>query len=207
MTQHARDPARASVAVGRDQKKRGWMPWLLLLLLALLVVAAIVLATSGGDDESTSGAGATTPTAATPTSAGPAAASTPAEAQAAPAAAGEATLTAGDASIFGADAAAIEEHVSETATGSGLTVLSVGGSGFFVGTGAADQQFVEFGSEVGEGEAEPYAPKAGDVVSLTGPVRPAPKDPAATLRLTPEAAQAVTERGAYVNAETVTQAG
>ena len=44
----------------------------------------------------------------------------------------------------------------------------------------------------------------GDTVDLTGPVRPAPEDPAQTLKLSEADAKTVSERGSYVNADSVT---
>jgi hypothetical protein len=86
-------------------------------------------------------------------------------------------------------------------------VQSVSGqAGFFAGTSPQDRVYVEWSSAVGENEAS-FLPKVGDRVNLRGPVRPAPADPARTLKLSPEDAQLVSSQGAFVNAEEVTRAG
>jgi hypothetical protein len=118
-----------------------------------------------------------------------------------------ATLTAGGAALLDGDADAIADHVGEDADGSGLEVLSVAKSGFFVGSSEADRQYVEFGGDVGDDESDQVQPKVGDVVTLTGPVRPAPADPGETLDLEDADAMLVEDRGAYINASRVTPAG
>ncbi len=49
----------------------------------------------------------------------------------------------------------------------------------------------------------PPRPGRADVVDLTGPVRPAPQDPAQTLNLEAADAQVVEQQGGYVNADEV----
>ena len=61
-------------------------------------------------------------------------------------------------------------------------------------------------SAVGENEAS-FVPKVGDHVNLRGPVRPAPANPAQTLKLQPQDAQLVGSQGAFVNADEVGRAG
>ena len=80
--------------------------------------------------------------------------------------------------------------------------------GFFVGTSEEDRVYVEFGGDVGETEqnSNSYDAKVGDVVNLTGPVRPAPAEPEQTLNLDAEDARVVEEQGAFINAETVEKA-
>ncbi len=193
------DPKMSSVKVGGEKKKRGLLPLILGLLLLLILIALIVgLVSCGDDDDSDSASTPSTPTAtaSTPSASTP---STPAV----PAA--TATLTAGDDDVI-ADTAKITDHVGDPATGADLKVLSVVGSGFFVGTGEEDRQYVEYGGEVGEDEADVELPAVGDTVGLKGEVRPAPEDPAQTLKLEEADAQLVVDRGAYVNATSVTPA-
>jgi hypothetical protein len=202
-------PARTNGAtpIGGDRKKGGgWWKWLLALLLLALVVVAIVLLTGGGDDDepsSTSPAASTTTTSAStaaPATTGPdTSASAPAD--------GAGTLTAGGSSLLGG--AQVADALDETATGEGLEVLAKTDGGFFVGTSEDDRVFVEYAGDVGTDEpsAGTYVPEVGDVVDLEGPVAEAPKDPARTLKLDAADADLVERQGAYVNADTVTEAG
>ena len=57
--------------------------------------------------------------------------------------------------------------------------------------------------DVGTDEAT-YLPKVGEKVNLTGPVRPAPEDPAQTLNLKAADADLVRSQGGYINAADVT---
>ncbi|MCW3011915.1 MAG: hypothetical protein JWO90_2319 [Solirubrobacterales bacterium] len=118
-----------------------------------------------------------------------------------------ARLTAGGASLLDRGADAIAEHVGEDAAGEGLEVLSVARSGFFVGSSERDRQYVEFGGDVGGDETDRQMPKVGDRVSLSGPVRRAPEDAGETLDLADADAMLVEDRGAYLNADSVTPAG
>jgi hypothetical protein len=96
--------------------------------------------------------------------------------------------------------------VGRAAAGRGVRVQQVvPGEGFFVGTSERDRVYVEFGGDVGEDETSEL-PRRGDVVDLSGPVRPAPEDPARTLELDDEQAALVEELGFYVNADRVTPA-
>jgi len=173
--------ARGARALGDDRRKGGaWWKWLLGLLLLAAVVVALVLLLSGGKDDKKSAAA---PAAAPATGA----------------------LTAGGRSLLGSPAQA----VGTPAVGKAVKVLSVvEGEGFFVGTSAADRVYVEYGGAVGADEpAHDYRAVVGDAVDLTGPVRPAPQDPARTLKLGAQDARLVASEGAYVNATTVTKAG
>jgi hypothetical protein len=78
--------------------------------------------------------------------------------------------------------------------------------GFWVGSSAQDRVYVEWGGDVGADEAT-YRPKVGEKVNLTGPVRPAPEDPAQTLNLKAADADLVRSQGGYINADDVTPAG
>ena len=193
------DQRRTSVAAD-GSRKRGGIPWLLVALAVIAAIILVVLLLSCGSDDDKKSAGSTTTTATSTSGSGqtpPAAGTT----------AGAGTLTAGGASLLAATAPDIKSHIGENAVGEGVKVLSTDGSGFFVGTDESDRQFVEFGGRVGGTEANSEKPAVGDTVRLSGPVRPAPEDPAKTLKLSADAAQAVTERGAYINANTVTPTG
>lgn len=188
-------------------KKRGKGLWLLLALIALLILIVVLVASCGGDDGEPDSAAAPTTTASQSTEA-PSTQPAPTETTA-PGAAG--ILAADGQSLLGADASKIKDAVGTDAAGSGLKVLAVKDSGFFVGTDESDQQFVEFGTTVGASEDDATdqdspdeLPKVDDIVDLKGPVRPAPEDPEKTLKLSSADAQAVTDRGAYINADTVT---
>ncbi len=194
------DPRRSSVAVGDDdggKKSGGFLP-LVLGLLALLAIAIIIgfVSCSGDDDKKKT---ATTPAA---TSTTPSTPPTSTPTTATPTDAG--TLTAASQSLLGSDATPIKDQVGEDATGSGLKVLSLSKNGFFVGKDESDRQYVEFGGKVGVDEPNSNRPQVGDTVDLNGPVRPAPEDPEATLKLSSADAAFVKEQGAYVNADTVT---
>lgn len=207
MADKSYDPRQSSVAVGGDDggKKRKLIPLLLALAALLLLALVIGLVSCGGDDEKETAAAPSTSTATTQST--PSTPKTP-DVQATPATGtGGATLTANSASLLDQDAGTIGDNVGEDATGSGLKVLSVTEAGFFVGKSDTDRQFVEFGGEVGGDEVDEELPAVGDVVSIEGPVKEAPADPAKTLKLDEADAQLVTERGAYVNADSVTPAG
>jgi hypothetical protein len=197
------DPRRSSVAVGDDdggKKKGGGFLPLVLGLLALLAIAIVIgfvsCSSGGGDDKKKT---ATTPAT---TSTTPSTPSTSTPTTATPADAG--TLTAASQSLLGSDATPIKDQVGEDATGSRLKVLSLSKNGFFVGKDESDRQYVEFGGKVGVDEPNSDRPQVGDTVDLNGPVRPAPDDPEATLKLSSADAAFVKEQGAYVNADTVT---
>jgi hypothetical protein len=190
-----RRTTRGAHALGDDRKKAGgWWKWLLAAL--LLVAAAILLVSllSGGDDDKKADATPSTTASATGGAAG---------------AASPGTLTGDGKSMLGSGNASLAGYVGTAAEGKAIKVLSVvDGEGFFVGTSAADSVYVEYGGAVGANEAaRDYEAVVGDAVDLTGPVRPAPQDPAKTLKLGPEDAQLVSTEGAYVNATTVTKAG
>lgn len=199
MSEPRYNPKKSSVAVG-EEKKRGLLPLILGLLLLLILAAVIIGLVSCGDDEDKSASTTPAPsaTASTPAASTPSTASVPAA---------TAALTAGDDDVVGGDPAKIADHVGDPATGAELKVLSVVKSGFFVGTGDTDRQYVEYGGEVGQDETSVELPAVGDTVGLKGEIRPAPEDPAQTLKLEDADAQLVTERGAYVNATSVSPAG
>jgi hypothetical protein len=78
--------------------------------------------------------------------------------------------------------------------------------GFWVGSSQKDRVYVEWGGDVGTDESD-FRPKVGEHVRLTGPVRPAPANPARTLKLQPQDAELVRSQGAFVNAERVSRGG
>lgn len=93
-------------------------------------------------------------------------------------------------------------EVGRQAAGNDLRVRAVEpGEGFWVGTSDVRRVYVEYGGDAGVDEAKNGLPAVGDHVDLTGEVRPAPQDPARTLKLQPDSAAQVTAHGAYVNAD------
>ena len=201
----SRAPRPGSRAIGGEgRKKRGGLLWLLLGLLALILILLIIgLVSCGGDDSKKSAASTTASTATV--SPAPAPAATPAPATSA------ATLTAAGTSLI--DGEDFSSVVDSQATGTGLQVLSTTKGGFVVGKAGTDPTspeavFVEYGSKVGGDEAgSNYEAKVGDTVDLTGPVKEAPENPGRTLELEAAEAKLVKDQGAYVNADTVKQAG
>lgn len=182
----------AATALGEPAARRGGrgrLKWLLPLL-ALLLLAGLLIGFLGGDDDTNTGPG--TSAAATPS---PAADST------SPAAG---VLTAGGQTLRAGAPETLTAAVGQQATGRSAKVLSVvGGTGFWVGDSDNDRTFIEYGSSVGSDESQPYKPKVGDVVDLQGEVRPAPEDPAQTLKLSAADAERLTGQGAYINADEV----
>jgi hypothetical protein len=73
--------------------------------------------------------------------------------------------------------------------------------GFWVGSSQRNRVHVEYGGDVGVDENQGVEPAVGEKVNLTGPVRPAPQNPARTLNLPTHDAQQVTEQDAYINAD------
>jgi hypothetical protein len=170
-----------------DGRRRGWPLWPLWAALGLFALACGVagLIAANHDDHSSArkaNGGQQPPAAAT---------------------GGQGSLTAGGAGIVPGQTGQLRGHVGQPAQGKDLTVQSVAGqSGFSVGTSPQDRVYVEYSSAVGQNEAS-FVPKVGDHVNLTGPVRPAPANPAQTLKLQPQDAQLVRSQGAFVNAEHV----
>ena len=190
-------------SVGEDKRRGGgWWKWLLLLLALLALILVLVLLFSGDDDDESASQGVSTTAQESAPSGGSGDEATSG------AAAGAGTLTAAGTSLLSSAGGNIEGSVGQDATGENLKVLSVvEDEGFFAGTSEADRVYVEYGGDVGEDEQDSGLPQVGDTVNLTGPVRPAPEDPAQTLNLDAAEAKVVTDQGAYVNAETVEQAG
>jgi len=119
-------------------------------------------------------------------------------------------LAAGGTALLPPRAGGLKSLVGKTATADDVVVQSVVQNaenpdtleGFWVGSSAKDRVYVEWGGDVGQAEAD-YRPKVGEHVRLTGPVRPAPKNPASALRLDADEAQLVRSQGGFVNADDV----
>lgn len=186
-----------------DKKGGGWWKWLLALLLLLLALFLLLSLLDGDDDDkeqSTTAAQTASPTATEPSA-------DPSASAGAGAGAGG-TLTADGTALLPVPVAGLTDFAGQAGEGKGVEVQSVvQDEGFFVGTSDTDRVYVEYGGDVGDDETDGFTPKVGDKVDLTGPVRPAPEDPASTLNLSDAAdADLVTQQGAYVNADTVTEA-
>ena len=112
------------------------------------------------------------------------------------------SLTARSEPLLPVPAGGLAAYETDTAIGREVTVQSVvKDEGFWVGTSQQDRVYVEYGGDVGADENRGLEPAVGDRVNLTGPVRPAPENPARTLNLPEADAQQVTEQGAYINAD------
>jgi hypothetical protein len=184
----SRSQGAYSAGDGDGHRRRGGWLWWLLGLLALLLLGALLLGLGGGDDEQQAAQptpaadAATTPDAGTGAAAG--------------------SLTARGESLLPVPAGGLAAYESEEATGTEVTVQSVvKDEGFWVGSSRQDRLYVEYGGDVGADETQGFEPAVGDKVSLTGPVRPAPENPARTLNLPDRDARQVIEQGAYINAE------
>jgi hypothetical protein len=197
-TRDTRDRSRRTGAYtagdpGGRRKRGGWLWWLLGLLALLLLGALLLGMFDGGNDAETQSAqptpsaqGTTTPSAGTGTAGGSPGGS----------------LTARGETLLPVPAGGLTAYETETATGSEVTVQSVvKDEGFWVGSSAQDRVYVEYGGDVGANESQGFEPAVGDRVNLTGPVRPAPRNPARTLNLNDRDARQVTEQGAYINAD------
>ena len=177
-------------SVGDRDRKGGWWKWLLALLAVLAVLALLLLLLNGGDDEESASSGAAT-TATQPNDSASAASTD------------GGSLTAEGASLLPVAADGLSTYVGRQAEGQQVRIQAVvEDEGFFVGTSDTDRVYVEYGGDVGENEQQ-FVPEVGDVVNLTGPVRPAPEDPAQTLNLDRADAQVVEQQGGYVNADSV----
>ena len=98
----------------------------------------------------------------------------------------------------------LKAFVGRPAFGRGVVVQAINGNeGFWVGTSEKDRVYVEWGGDVGRNEPSRFQPTQGQRVSLLGPVRRPPPDPAKTLRLNAPEAQEVRDRGGYINADVV----
>lgn len=193
--------ARAVDGEGHRKRRLGWL-WWLLGLLALAAIIALLVGLTGGDDSDERSA---TPSGQSENSgqSGGAGGTT---------AAGD--LSAGDVKLLPVPSGGFAGSVGDSAQGRDVVVQSVvrgqedpnALEGFWVGSSAQDRVYIEWGGDVGTDEAT-YRPKVGEKVNLTGPVRPAPEDPARTLNLNAADADLVSSQGAYINAEDVTPAG
>ena len=118
---------------------------------------------------------------------------------------GKGSLKAGGESLL-SDSAKLKPRVGTKASGKAIKVQEMAKSGFFVGTSKKDEVYVEYGGKTGTDESDGYHPKAGDKVDFSGPVRPAPQDPATALHLNASEAKVVTDREGFINADTVKRA-
>jgi hypothetical protein len=184
----ASEGARAAGDGGPQRKRGGWL-WWLLGLLALLLLGALLLGLFNGDDKKASSGKQSAQKTAAP-SAG--------------AAAGAGSLTAGGTNLLPVPSGGLADFEGRPATGKDVTVQSVvKDEGFWVGSSKQDRVYVEYGGDVGTNENQGFEPKVGEHVNLTGPVRPAPANPARTLNLPTADARMVSRQGAYINAEDV----
>jgi hypothetical protein len=185
--------ARAAGDGGPHRKRGGWL-WWLLGLLALLLLGALLLGLLGGDDDKSS---SSSNQAAQQTA-------TPDAGTTAGATSGAGSLTARGESLLPVPSGGLADFEGEPATGKDVTVQSVvKDEGFWVGSSQQDRVYVEYGGDVGANENQGVEPAVGDRVNLTGPVRPAPANPAQTLNLGTEDARTVSDQGGYVNADSV----
>jgi hypothetical protein len=171
-----------AVRAGGARRRPAWLAWLLGLL-ALLILAAIIIAlVGGGDDDKKKSSGSSS-------------------------SAASAQLSAGGQPLLPLPTSGLRPLVGKDTVGNGLVVQSiVEGQGFWVGTSQKQRVYIEYGAAAGKTEAGYHPSKVGERVDLDGPVRPAPADPAKTLKLTgPDAALVKTE-GAYINANKVSPA-
>jgi hypothetical protein len=193
-TQQERSGGRGAKSAGDGgggRKRAGWL-WWLLGLLAVVAATILLISLLGGDDDPSPSGQATR----TQTEAG-----TQPQAQAG---ADQGSLTAGDQPLLPVPAAGLAAYAGEAAQGQEVRVHSVvEDEGFWVGSSMDERVYVEYGGDVGENENQGFEPTPGDRVNLTGPVRPAPEDPAQTLNLPAQDAQMVSEQGAYINADRV----
>ena len=197
----------ARAADGGAHRKRGlgWL-WLLLGLLALAAIVAALAGAFDGSDDAERAAGQTQQQADPDAGAGAAAGD-----EAAGGAGDAGRLVAGDTSLIPVPGGGLGEYVGEQSRGENVRVLSVVSNaddpealeGFWVGTSDQDRNYVEYGGEVGTDEAD-FRPEVGQRVNLTGPVRPAPQDPARTLNLSDKDSETVRSQGGYINADEVT---
>lgn len=182
--QSAAHPTGARAVGGGHRRRAGWL-WPLLALLALLLLIGLLVALLSGDDDK----------------GGNASSGNQAQ-QSAPA---NGNLTAAGQTLT---PDTLKAQVGQDASGKNLVVQSVvEGEGFWVGTSQADRVYIEYGGAAGKTEAGFKPDRPGQRVNLDGPVRPAPADPVDTLKLPEADAAKVKEQGAYINANSVQQAG
>ena len=183
--------ARPVGARDRGRKRRGLVP-LLLALLALLAIAALLIALLAGDDDKGSANSGAAQSAQQPGAA----------------ASGAGQLEAGGQALLPPPGGKLDRFVGQDTVGQDVTVQAiVKGQGFWVGTSRQDRIYVEYGGEVGKTEAGFRPDRTGQRVDLDGPVRPAPQNPAETLKLSAADAQQVASQGAYINANKVSPRG
>lgn len=98
----------------------------------------------------------------------------------------------------------LKTFVGRPAFGQRMPVQAINGNaGFWVGSSERDRVYVEWGGGVRPDQRSRFQPRQGERVDLIGPVRPAPADPAQSLRLNAPEARQVRSQGAYVDAAQV----
>jgi len=185
----ARRQAEESRAAKSDAVKRNAVRWVLVLLAA--IAGVVLIAWIGGAFSSDDDGG-----------------------KKASAGAAGASLAAAGTTLLPPPAGGLKPLVGKTAKADDVVVQSVVQNadnpdaleGFWVGSSKTDRVYVEWGGDVGTDESD-FRPKVGQHVRLTGPVRPAPADPARTLSLDADDATLVRSQGGYVNADEVRAAG
>jgi hypothetical protein len=178
-----RNSTGAVRARANERRRPAWL-WWLLALLALIAVVLLLMALLGGDDEDSgkNATGSSQPVAG-------------------------ARLVSGDQKLLPLPSGGLRPVVGNDTVGNELIVRKVvGGDGFWVGTSAADQIYVEYGGGAGKTEGGFHPDRAGQRVDLDGPVRAAPADPAKTLNLSARDAARVKSEGGYINANRVAPA-
>ncbi len=175
------DKSTGSYRAGGSEDDRGGsgLKKLLLLLLGLLLLALLIFALIsllGGDDKKGSSSGS-------------------------------GQLSAGGAKLLPPPPDGLSSQVDKEVTGKSVAVQSVNGNeGFFVGSGASDRVYVEWGGDVGGDEASRFQPKKGQKVNLTGPVQAATPEVLAKLKLSGDDAKLVKSQKGFVNADKVAAA-
>ena len=172
-------PPTTPGAVAPEGERRKRPAWLLplLALLALALLAALLISSCGNDDDKNTSTNAT----------GPAAA-----------------LLAGDTDVLqAARSGGLQDLVGQQVTTDSVTVQSVvAQQGFTVGESPENSVYVEYGGKAGENEeGATFKPEVGQKVRLSGPIRPAPQDPARTLKINGPEAELVSSQGGYINAD------
>ena len=180
----ARDSSTSHGSVGAravggaaHRRRPAWLLPLLALLALLLLIGLLIALLGGDDDNGNAGNRQSNP----------------------------AALTVGGQPL---SPTGIKQQIGQDASGKNVVVQQViADEGFTVGTSKQDAIYIEYGGAAGKTEGGYHPKQAGERVTLDGPVRPAPADPAETLRLPAAEAARVEQQGAYINANSVQRAG
>lgn len=161
---------------GRTRRRPAWLLWLLGLLVLAAIIALLIALLSGGDDKKKASAAA-------------------------------GSLKSGSTALLPVSSGGLKPLAGKDVNGQSVVVQSVvKGEGFWVGTSKTDRVYVEYGGAAGKAEGGFHPDRAGQKVDLDGPVKPAPANPAKTLKLGGRDAQLVKSEGAFINANHVAQA-